>query len=48
MNKFQNIKSEINIEKSIESPYILKAIFSFLSEKQKLNLIIYSKQIQKK
>ena len=34
MNEFENIKSEKNIEKSIESLYILKKIFSFLSEKQ--------------
>ena len=48
MNVFKNIKSEINIEKSIESFYILKYIFSFLSEKQKLNIIIYNKHLQKK
>jgi len=48
MNEFQNIKSEINIENSIESLYILKNIFSFLSEKQKLNIIIYNKHIQNK
>ena len=33
MNEIQNIKSEKNIEKSIDSIYILKDIFSFLSEK---------------
>ena len=33
MNEIQNINSEINIEKSIDSIYILKDIFSFLSEK---------------
>ena len=48
MNEFQNIKSEINIEKSIESLYILKDIFSLLSEKQKLKIIIYNKELQKK
>ena len=48
MEKIQNIKSEINIEKSIESIYILKDIFSFLSENQKLYLIIYNKHLQKK
>ena len=32
MNEIQNINSEINIEKSIDSIYILKDIFSFLSE----------------
>ena len=45
MNKFENIKSEINIEKSIKSLHVLKNIFSFLSEKQKLNLIIYNKNL---
>ena len=48
MNEFQNIKCEINIEKSIESKYILKNIFSFLTENQKLNIIIYNKHLQKK
>ena len=47
MEKIQNLKSEINIEKSIESIYILKDIFSFLSENLKLNIIIYNKYIQK-
>ena len=48
MNEFKNIKSETNFEKSIESLYILKDIFSFLSEKQKLSLINYNKNLQKK
>ena len=39
---------KINIEKSIESLYILKDIFSFLSEDQKLKIIIYNKNLQKK
>ena len=47
MEKIQNIKSEKYIE-SIASLYILKDIFSFLSENQKLNLIIYNKSLQKK
>ena len=46
MNEFQKIKYEINIEKAIESLYVLKDIFSFLSEKQKLNIIIYNKYLQ--
>jgi len=37
MKNFKNIKSE-HIVKSIDSFYILKDIFSFLSEKQKLKL----------
>ena len=48
MNEFENIISEKNIEKSIESIYILKDIFSFLSEKRKLKIIIYNKNLQKK
>ena len=48
MNDFENIKTRINIEKSIGSLYILKEIFSFLSEKEKLNIIIYNRQLQKK
>ena len=44
----ENIKSEIDIEKSIQSLYILIDIFSFLSEKQKLSLINYNKNLQKK
>ena len=47
-NEFENIKSEKNIGKSIKSLYILKDIFSFLSEKQKLNIIIYNKHLQAK
>jgi len=47
MENFENIKSEKNI-KSI-SKYVLKdEIFSFLSEKQKLKIIIYNKDLQKK
>ena len=48
MNELENIKCEKNIEKSIESLYIIKDIFSFLSEKQKLKIIIYNKYIQNK
>ena len=48
MDGCENIKSGKNIEKSIESLYILKYIFSFLSEKQKLKIIIYNKDLQKK
>ena len=48
MDEIENIKSEICIHKSIEYLYILKEIFSFLSEKQKLDLIIYNNNLQKK
>ena len=47
MNEFQNKKNEIDIKKSMQSLYILKNIFSFLSEKQKLNLILYNIHLQK-
>ena len=42
MNKLEEKPLE-----SIKSLYILKRVFSFLPEKEKLNLIIYNKQIQK-
>ena len=45
MDKLKEIKSNIN---SIKSTYILKEVFSFLYEKQKLNVIIYNKKLQKK
>ena len=48
MNECSNIKLQIDIEESIKSFYILKGIFSFLSEKEKLNIIIYNKNLQKK
>ena len=32
----------------IKSLYIIKHIFSFLNKKQKLNMLIYNKQLQKK
>ena len=48
MDEIQNIKFEEKIGKSIESIYILKNIISFLSEKQKLKIIIYNKDLQKK
>ncbi len=38
---------EIKYLEDIKSLYIIKGIFLFLNEKQKLNLIIYSKQLQK-
>ena len=38
-------KNRINI-RDINSSYIIKNVFSYLSEKQILNLIIYNKQFQ--
>ena len=45
MEEIGNIKNRINI-RDINSFFIIKNIFSFLSEKQILNLIIYNKQFQ--
>jgi len=47
IEEFENIKSEKIIGKSIECLYILKDIFSFLSQKKKLEIIIYNKELQK-
>ena len=46
MAEIENIKLKINI-KHIKSLYIIKTLFSFLNEKQKLNMIIYNKECQK-
>ena len=43
MNEFENLKSEKNNEKSIESFNIFKEILSFLPQKQKLNIIFIVK-----
>ena len=48
MKDCQNKKSDVDIEKAIKSFYVLKDIFSFLSEKQKLKIIIYNKELKKK
>ena len=47
MSEIKNIKSKINL-KDIKSIYIIKTIFSFLHEKQKLKMIVYNKELQKK
>ena len=46
MDKFKDIKYKINI-RDINSPFIIKMIFSFLSEEQILNMAIYNKKLQK-
>ena len=46
MDKIEYIKCKEKLW-DIKSPYIIKIIFSFLSEKQKLNMIIYNKELQK-
>ena len=48
MNECQTMNSKIDVEKAINSIYNLKNIFSFLSEKQKLNIIIYNTNLQNK
>ena len=45
MDDIGSIKNRINI-RDIKSSFIIKNIFSFLSEKQILNLILYNKQFQ--
>ena len=45
--KIEEINSNTNILESIKSTYILKEIFSFLNAKEKLNIIIYHKKMQK-
>ena len=45
--KIENIKSEKSI-KSIAKYALKDTLFSFLSEKQKLEIIIYNKELQKK
>ena len=46
MAEFEEIKSNINL-KDIKSFYIIKGVFSFLNEQQKLNMIFYNKELQK-
>ena len=41
-------KKAIKIIEDIKSLYIIKEVFSFLSQKQKLNMIIYNKHLQNK
>ena len=45
MDKFEDIKYKINI-RNIKSYFIIKKIFSFLSLRQKLNMIIYNIELQ--
>ena len=45
MNAFKDIKYKTNI-REIKSSFIIKIIFSFLSEKQKLNIIMHNREIQ--
>ena len=42
MDEIENIKNTINL-RNINSLFIIKNIFLFLSEKEKSNMIIYNK-----
>ena len=44
MKILEAIKLNINY---IKSPYVLKGVFSFLSQRQKMDIIKYNKQLQK-
>ena len=46
MPELNKIKSKTNL-KDIKSSYIINGVFSFLYEDQKLDLIIYNKELQK-
>ena len=46
MAEFKKVKYKINY-KDIKSSYILERVFSFLNEKEILNMIIYNKELQK-
>ena len=46
MAECENVNSKIN-SSQIKSSYIMKTVLSFLNEKQKLNMIIYNKELQK-
>ena len=46
MNKFNKYKSKRNF-REIQSSYVFKTVLSFLNEKGKLNMIIYSKEMQR-
>ena len=45
MDKLEEIKSNINLVKSIKSFYVFEWVFSFLDDNKKLNMIIYSKEL---
>ena len=45
MDELGEMKYSINI-REIKSSFIIKRVFSFLNDKQKLNMIIYNKELQ--
>ena len=46
--KLENISSSSVLGKTIKSPYIIRRIFSFLTEKKKFAMILYNKKLQRK
>ena len=46
MTELENIKYKININ-DIKSLFIIKRLYSYLFEKQKLKMIVYNKELQK-
>ena len=44
--KISEGKIQINLRQSVKSEYIIKEIFSFLDEREKLNIISYNKKYQ--
>ena len=47
MNESSQLKCNINLKRDISSFYNIEMIFSYLENKQKLNMIIYNKHLQK-
>ena len=47
MNKINDFKFNKN-KRHIKSSYVIKTVFSFLTEKRILDMIIYNKELQKK
>jgi len=47
MSEFNEKKNNINLRRDIKSAFNLEMIFSFLEQRQKLNIITYNKELQK-
>jgi len=48
MSEFEERKCNINLERDIKSSYIFDRIFSYLGKRDKMNMIIYNNQLQKR
>ena len=48
MSEFDKIKYNIDLKRDIKSFHNIDKVFSFLDEKQKLEMIIYNNELQKK